>query len=229
MLYVVSETSSRTLEKDELISAGMLGLVNAAKSFEDRGNLFCTYAKFHIRNEIWKAARRARSVVWRDHGLFRSKYCFRLKRERAILACSDIDESEIVRIVSEKYDLNTDDVRAFYEEIGHSDVRLDAPVSAEIDAGSRVESWDLATRRSSLEEVLEVELKESIRVSLETLHPRDRQILEETTYSDSPVTFADLAKRLGVSRERIRQIHDRALCKLRVKLLALGVLACKAA
>jgi RNA polymerase sigma factor (sigma-70 family) len=110
--------------------------------------------------------------------------------------------------------------RAHTGRHGAPDVSLDAPLTDDGD-GSRLDevAADDPPQDCVLADLRQRALAEArIREALATLGHRERLIAEERFMSDEPVTLTDLARRLGVSRERTRQLEARAKQRLRRQL-----------
>jgi RNA polymerase primary sigma factor len=103
-------------------------------------------------------------------------------------------------------------------QISSVSISLDEPVGSDEDSstwGERVTNGD--DEDSPIEQVQKRQLIAAIELELEHLPERDRRILEKRfgIHTDQPLTLDDVAKQEGVTRERIRQIEQKTLARLR--------------
>ena len=102
---------------------------------------------------------------------------------------------------------------------GGTEASLDKPLFEEGTKGSLMDT--LAAEGAPLDEALGDAqgldiLKDKLHVFLDTLKPRDREIFEKRLLSEIPSSLQSIAESYGVSRERIRQVEERLIKKLKV-------------
>jgi RNA polymerase sigma-32 factor len=207
----------------ELVSEGNVGLVHALNKFEpDRGYRFVTYAAYWIRAYILNYIIRNWSLVGGGSGALRSKMFFKLRRERAKLAGLVGDSETAEAMLAEQLGLPQSQVSAMLRRLELRDMSLDAKV---FDDGPTTLGDTLTSEGPSQEEEVaskEVReaVKERVKLALEVLDPRERYIVESRLLSDpeDQASLADLGRKLGVSRERARQLEVRAKRKLKSEL-----------
>ncbi|MEM6963059.1 MAG: sigma-70 family RNA polymerase sigma factor, partial [Myxococcota bacterium] len=91
---------------EELISEGTIGLLKAADKYDpERGLRFITYASHWIRAYVLEHIVRTAAPIGAGTGPFKTKYYFRLRRERVRLAQAGHDRDEVVNILSERFKL----------------------------------------------------------------------------------------------------------------------------
>ncbi len=207
----------------DLIAEGNFGLVHAVSKFNpERGTRFVTYAAYWIRAYMLNYVIRSWSMVGVGSGPLRSKLFFRLRRERARIANLVGDNEEATRILAERFGESQDKIRSLANRLEARDVSLDARV---FDDGSVAMLDTLESDAPSQEETVvhqqaQDRMKESLQDALGELDPRERFIVETRMMADSDdaLSLAEIGRRLGVSRERARQLEARAKRKLREKL-----------
>lgn len=208
----------------DLIAEGNFGIVHAIRKFDpDRGTRFVTYAAYWIRAYILNFVIRSWSLVGVGSGPLRSKLFFRLRRERARIA-SLVGEGEAGNeMLAERFGAPAEKVLSMARRLEARDVSLDARV---FDDGATTLVDTLEADGISQEEELadnqeQYQLRERLRVAVESLDPRERYIVEVRMMADDDdeLSLAEIGRRLGVSRERARQLESRAKKKLRARLL----------
>lgn len=214
------------LRLGDLIAEGNLGLMMAVRKFDpDRGTRFVTYAGYWIRALVLDFVVRSASLVGAGSGPFRSKIYFRLRRERAKVANLVVDPEERNAILAKSFGVTNDRMAELVQRLDGHDVSLDAPVFDD-SAASLVDTMtDDATPADErvYEEQRDTAVKNLLARALGVLDERERYIVEKRIMSDDEVSLAALGRKLGVSRERARQLEARAKKKLRKELAAAHV------
>jgi RNA polymerase sigma-32 factor len=211
----------------ELIAEGNFGIVHAIRKYDpDRGNRFVTYAAYWIRAYILNHVIHSWSLVGVGSGPLRSKMFFRLRRERARIA-GLVGEGEAGdKLLAEKFGAPAEKVIEMARRLEARDVSLDAKVF-EDGARSLVDTLaadddDQEAQFSRAEEG--ALLRERLTQAVQNLDPRERYIVETRMMADpeEELSLAEIGRRLGVSRERARQLEARAKKKLRDRLQPLA-------
>lgn len=207
----------------DLIAEGSVGLVTAVQKFDpDRGTRFVTYAGYWIRAFVLEAVVRSTSLVGAGSGPLRSKLFFRLRRERARVANLERDPQRRIEMMAERFGVSPEKMDQMLRRLEGKDVSLDAKVfddsgialvdTLEDDGVLQDEAVD-RTHRQAL-------LSSRLHDALGALDERERFIVENRLLRDDEdeMTLAALGRKLGVSRERARQLEARAKQKLRAEL-----------
>lgn len=209
------------LRVGELIAEGNMGLVTALQKFDpEKGTRFVTYAAYWIRAYVLNYVLRSWSLVGAGSGALRSKMFFQLRRERARLANLTGDEGATVVALAERLKTTPEKLEPMLQRLEARDVSLDVPAFDDSDA-TRLDllADDGASQESSLGAREEESLVGGrVRDALGLLDARERYIVEQRMLTDEEVSLAELGRRLGVSRERARQLEVRAHKKLRERL-----------
>ncbi|MEZ4391047.1 MAG: RNA polymerase factor sigma-32 [Polyangiales bacterium] len=205
----------------DLISEGNVGLVTAVHKFDpDKGTRFVTYAAYWIRAFVLNYVIKSWSLVGGGSGALRSKMFFRLRRERARMATLAHETEAAMERLASELGTTTARVEEMMRRLESRDVSLDAPVRED----SRATGADLledgalpqdeAYARRDREARIGVRVQDAVR----GLDDRERYIVEQRIMADDEMSLAEIGRRLGVSRERARQLEVRARKKLRTTL-----------
>ena len=208
----------------DLIAEGNVGLMQAAEKFDpDRGFRFATYAQWWVRAAIQEYILHNWSLVKMGTTAAQKKLFFnlrRLKGQLAELEQGDLDRVAVTKIATELGVPETEVVE-MNRRMASTDGSLNMAIGAEGD-----NEWLdlLADERPTHESVLadRSELgfrKDLLDQALERLNERERTIIQARRLSDDPITLEELAQTFSVSRERIRQIENRAFEKLQKAVL----------
>ena len=213
VISVAKKYQNRGVSLTDLIQEGNVGLVTAARKFDpDQGVKFISYAVWWIRQAILASlanhGRAVRVPLNRASDLariFREKE--RLKQEKGREPNTD-ELAEATHLTPELVES--------LQTLNSAEIRLDAPIGDSEDS-QLVERF---ITEEAAEPEVEVEsrlLTETITEALETLEPRDAKVLRLYfgLEGEREHTLEEIGNMLGVTRERIRQLRDRALRRLR--------------
>ena len=211
----------------DIVSEGNMGLMQAVKRFDpDRGVRLATYAMWWIRATIQDYVLRSWSLVKMAAGASQKKLFFKLRRAKsAISALQDGDlRPEQVKLIAERLKVAERDVVVMNRRL-HRDMSLNAPVHDEDEAGEAVD-WlvDPAPPRevTLAEEQEAAHRHQALNSAIAKLNPREHRILTARWLADEPVTLEKLAAEYGVSRERVRQLEQRAFKKVKTAMQTNG-------
>jgi RNA polymerase sigma-32 factor len=214
------------LPMSDLIQEGHVGLLEAASRFEpDREVRFSTYATWWIRASIQDYILRNWSIVRGGTSSSQKALFFNLRRLRARLAQST-DRRPRIAIFTEiatAIGVSPSDVELMDSRLSGPDMSLNAPIH-ETETGTAdrqdflVDGVPLPDE--SVGEAIDSERRVSwLRSALNVLNERELRIVNERRLQDEGATLEALGESMGISKERVRQIENRALEKLRMALL----------
>ena len=219
VVKVANEYRNYGMRMLDLIQEGNIGLMMAIKKFNPhRGVRLISYAVWWIRAYIQNYIISAWSLLKIGTTQAQRKLFFKLKQARnAILNMSDNDEG--VPTVAQSLAVGED-------EVAEMEVRLQGELSldAELRAGEGLTVLDgLADQQPNQEERLaeyqeQAQLRHQVAAVVAGLAEKEQFVVSRRIAADEPMTLQEIADHFGISRERVRQIEENALRKLRVAL-----------
>ena len=205
----------------DLISEGNLGLMKAVKKFDpERGCRLSTYAMWWIKASVTEYILRSWSLVKMGTMSAQKKLFFSLrkaKRKLNIIDAQTIDPEKTAKL-AEQFSISEADITHLDRRITARDLSLNAPVSnSEEDS---MEFIDILEDDTPSPEVLVARTQETefrqkyLRDAMFQLSERERHILTERRLKEDPITLEKLGEHYGISRERVRQLENRAYTKV---------------
>lgn len=212
------------LPMGDLVQEGNIGLMQAAARFDpEREVRFSTYATWWIRSAIQDYVLRNWSIVRTGTTAAQKSLFFNLRRLRARIAEGPAGRmtDEGRKKISVELKVGIGDVESMEARLTGSDHSLNATVSDMSD-----DPWQdmLADERPTPDQVVTC-LRDSetrskwLAAALDELSDREQVIIQERRLVDDGATLEELGRKLGVSKERVRQLESRALSKLKQAIL----------
>jgi RNA polymerase sigma-32 factor len=207
----------------DLIQEGHVGLLEAAARFEpDRDVRFSTYATWWIRASMQNYVLHNWSIVRGGTSSAQKALFFNLRRLRAKLAQGGDSRTgtEVFNQIAEVLGVSRSDVEVMDARLSGPDVSLNAPIGDSESAAAVERMAMLVDDKPRPDEVVGLALDTDRRIAwlneaLTALSERERRILRERRLADEAATLEASGDRLGISKERVRQIESRAMEKLR--------------
>ena len=211
----------------ELISEGNIGLMQAVKKYDpDKGFRLATYAMWWIRAAIQEYVLKSWSLVKIGTTAAQKKLFFNLKKLKGKL--SDYNEGSLkphqVTEIASQLNVSEKEVSEMEGRMSGNDYSLNAVVSA--DGQEEWQEWlvdedaDHEVKIAEMEEV--TKRKKLLSKAIDVLNEREKYIIQGRKLSEDPKTLEELSKEYNISRERIRQIEERAFQKLQSEMLNLA-------
>jgi RNA polymerase sigma-32 factor len=201
---------------EDIVQQGNLGLLKAAMRFDpDRECRLVTYAAYWVRAEI-------REYVVRGYRMVRLGTT--KGERRALRAFRKTHETDPERL-AEMSGLTPEAAEHLMPLLSGRDVSVDAPAASGATVLDRLASNDATPEDRAIADENSAHTQAEIEAFLREIEPRERTILRERWMSESPATLQRLGERFGISKERVRQLEERMMAKLRTRLLATRELA----
>ena len=206
------------LPVNEMISEGNVGLMQAVKKFEpEKGFRLATYAMWWIKASIQEYILRSWSLVKIGTTTAQKKLFFNLKKlKNQISPRTEGDlKDEHVTEIAKRLDVKKDEVISMNRRLAGKEHSLNAPI------GEDGEEWQDWVVDKEMDQELKFAQKEEmdhrkdlLKKSVEILNDREKEILYARRLNDDPTTLEELSKKYKISRERIRQIENKAFEKV---------------
>ena len=206
------------LPVNEMISEGNVGLMQAVKKFEpEKGFRLATYAMWWIKASIQEYILRSWSLVIIGTTTAQKKLFFNLKKlKNQISPRTEGDlKDEHVTEIAKRLDVKKDEVISMNRRLAGKEQSLNAPI------GEGGEEWQDWVVDKDMDQELKFAQKEEmdhrkdlLKKSIEILNDREQEILYARRLNDDPTTLEELSKKYKISRERIRQIENKAFEKV---------------
>ena len=211
------------LPVNEMISEGNVGLMQAVKKFKpEKGFRLATYAMWWIKASIQEYILRSWSLVKIGTTTAQKKLFFNLKKiKNQIAPRSEGDlRDEHVAEIADKLDVRKDEVVSMNRRLSGKEFSLNSPIGED---GDEWQDWlvdkelDHELKFAQQEEMKQ--RKDLLSDSIKILNDREKEILYARRLNEEPITLEDLSKKYKISRERVRQIENKAFEKLQKNML----------
>jgi len=213
VVSVAKQYQHQGLSLPDLINEGNLGLIKAAKKFDEtRGFKFISYAVWWIRQSILQAIAEQSRIVrlpLNQVGAVNKIYRFFSKFQQ------EHQREPTTREISEELDITTKKISQVLKAAGKH-MSMDAPLTTDADSNSLMDIMENEGIDPSDNYLIKESLLKEIERALSTLPEREAIIIKHFFgVNDVELSLREIGDELGLTRERVRQLKERALRKLR--------------
>ena len=214
VVSVAKKYQNQGVPLSDLINEGNLGLIRAAHKFDEtKGIKFISYAVWWIRQAILQALAEQSRIV--RVPLNRAGALYRVGRQKSNLL-QELGREPTVEEIAQELDVTREEVERTLA-IQQSHLSLAAPMQPGDEKGRLLDYLPDQFSPGPEDEAYEHALKATVQDALSSLKEREAKILRLYYGLDGqdPMTLEDIGSLLGITRERVRQIKEKALVRLR--------------
>ena len=209
----------------ELISEGNIGLMQAVKKFDpERGFRLATYAMWWIKAAIQEYILRSWSLVKIGTTAAQKKLFFNLRKIKSqifAIESGDMTQAHVSEIAN-RLDVGEDEVISMNRRMAGHEKSLNKTISDE-DQNVQWQEWlvdENADQELIISQRQELNQRHALlQNAMKVLDKREKEILHDRKLLDEPKTLEELSQKYKISRERIRQIENRAFEKVQKAML----------
>ncbi len=214
VVSVAKQYQNQGLSLSDLINAGNVGLIKAAKRFDEtKGFKFISYAVWWIRQSILQAIVEHSRIVRLPLNKVGS---YNKVNEAFITFMQEYERDPTNEELAEILEMTPKEVSNMLKNTNRH-LSVDAPISGEEGDSTMLDVIPSNLNLSPDDTLMEESLKEEVQQGLSILAPREVQVLSAYygLNGSQPLTLEEIGEQYGLTRERVRQIKERAIRRLR--------------
>ena len=227
VIAVASKFRRYGLPMSDLVQEGHVGLLEAAARFDPHREVrFSTYATWWIRASIQDYILRNWSIVRGGTSSGQKSLFFNLRRLRAKITTLDknINSHELYQELSQAIGVSPKDVATMDARLSGPDISLNLPVASDDESSTERQDFlesDAPLPDDNVSDIIDGERRTKwLKSAMDILNERELTIINRRRLSEEGATLEELGNELGISKERVRQLENRALKKLQAVLVS---------
>lgn len=224
VVKIASKFKNYGMPITDLVSEGNLGLIKAVKKFDpEKGFRFSTYSMWWIKASIQEHILRSWSLIKIGTTAAQRKLFFNLNKIKKRLLENgekEISDAQIVRI-SKDLNVTQKEVREMNSRLTHSDFSLNSASENDSEFGDIISDDETSAEEKSINTQENERRENLLREAFLVLNEREKDILIKRQMSEISMTLEDLSQIYKISRERIRQLEQNALEKIKKEIMRL--------
>lgn len=219
VVYLASQYKNYGLAEEDLVQEGNIGLMKAVKNFDMKHNVrLYTYAILWIKAEMQSFILKNWKIVKIGTTKNLKKLFFNFKSIQKEMIDLNIDKRKMVDIISQKLNVLPEEVREMDAYFSNAEVNIE--LYNDEDERPVFELVEEKTPETFYIENIDKEKQNNlIKKAVNLLNEKQSKVIEMRYYQEEKKTHKEIAKILGISSERVRQIENEALLKLKQQLL----------
>lgn len=215
---------NQNLEIEDLIQEGMLGLVTAAEKFDENENVnFLTYAMQWIRQKIRRYVTSNRSIVRLGTTEDGRKIFSNISKAKKAMEGKDLSSEEKNEFIAKFIGVKKSSVIKMRNIINGYDVSFDKPLKGSDGSDSQKTYYDVFDEDNARSNTIEDqyasnEMTEKLMFVIDNDLTEEEKFIMEKRFLDDEMTYEDIGKLLGYSRQKVRQIEERTSKKIKARM-----------
>ncbi len=227
VVKIASKFRNYGLSMVDLVSEGNMGLMQALKKFEpSKGFRFSTYAMWWVRASIQEFILKSWSLVKIGTTVAQKKLFFNLNKIKKKLGetSNKAISPNNLKIISQNLNVSEKEVIEMDIRLNNSDSSLNQKFSEEeeLEFGDTIASQEPNQEEVATYNQTKYRQENIFKKSLKVLNEREKEIIKNRHLIESPLTLEELSKLHQVSRERIRQIEESAINRIKKEALRIN-------
>jgi RNA polymerase sigma-32 factor len=217
VIFLANQYKNYGLPEEDLVQEGNIGLIKAIKNFDIKYKVrLYTYALIWIKAEIQSFILKNWKIVKIGTTKNLKKLFFNFKNIQKEMIDLNIDKSKLIETISQKLNVSKEEVKEMENYFSNSEVEIDLIYD---DNKPVFELIEEKTPETLYIEYNDVEKQNNlVKKALNVLNEKQFKVIKMRYYLENKKTHKEIAKILGISSERVRQIENEALLKLRKEL-----------
>lgn len=214
VVSIAKQYQNQGLPLDDLINEGNMGLFKAAQKFDpSRGFKFISYAVWWIRQSIMQAISEQSRLVRLP--LNRVSTIQKISKANHLFE-QDYTRNPNTAEIAEELNMDEEEIK-FAMQISGKSISLDAQFNSQDETSSLLDILSNENESSPDSSLVDESLKDEVKRALDGLHEREAHILKRYFGIDCDIsmTLEEIGEQLNITRERVRQIKEKALRKLK--------------